>query len=89
MALASDLILAVWVILTYTVIQQVEVNIIQPIVISRAVRLHPALVLFAILVLDTLLGLVGLVLAVPVAATYQVLIKELWFKRMDQVNEDR
>ncbi len=88
MALASDPILTVWVILAYTVIQQVEGNIIQPIVMSQAVRLHPALVLFAILVMGTLFGLVGLILAVPVVATCQVLVKELWVKQMDQVGED-
>lgn len=61
----------------HALIQQVEGNIIQPIVMSQAVRLHPALDLFAMLVMDTLLGLVGLVPAVPEAATCQVLVKEL------------
>jgi predicted PurR-regulated permease PerM len=88
LALASEPILAVWVILAYTIIQQIESNIIQPIVMSQAVRLHPALVLFALLVMGTLFGVVGLVLAVPLVATFQVLVNELWVKRMDQVGED-
>ncbi|MDP8947584.1 MAG: AI-2E family transporter, partial [Actinomycetota bacterium] len=69
-------------------IQQIESNIIQPVVMSQAVRLHPALVLFALLVMGTLFGVVGLVLAVPLVATFQVLVNELWVKRMDQVGED-
>ncbi len=88
LALVSDPILAVWVILAYTIIQQIESNIIQPVVMSQAVRLHPALVLFALLVMGTLFGVVGLVLAVPLVATFQVLVNELWVKRMDQVGED-
>ncbi len=88
LALVSEPILAVWVILAYTIIQQIESNIIQPIVMSQAVRLHPALVLFALLVMGTLFGVVGLVLAVPLVATFQVLVNELWVKRMDQVGED-
>ncbi len=49
LALVSDPISAVWVILAFIIIQQVEGNILQPIVMSQAVNLHPALVVFALL----------------------------------------
>jgi predicted PurR-regulated permease PerM len=75
-------------ILVYTAIQQFEDYVIQPIVMSQAVRLHPALVLFAILVMGTLFGIIGVVLAVPLVAALQVLVNELWVKKMDRMGED-
>lgn len=82
-ALTLEPILAVWVVLVYTAIQQVESNLIQPIVMSQAVRLHPALVVFTIVIMGTLFGLIGVLLAVPVVAVVQVLVNELWVRRMD------
>lgn len=88
LALISDPILAVWVILAYTALQLFEGYVIQPLVMSQAVRLHPALVLFAIIVMGTLFGLVGVLLAVPVVAVVQVLVNELWVKRMNHQGTD-
>ena len=88
LALISDPFTAVWVILAFIIIQQIEGNLLQPIVMSRAVDLHPALVVFAILVMGTLFGLVGVLLAVPLMAALQVLVRELWVKRMDRKGTD-
>lgn len=89
LALISDPITAVWVILAFIIIQQVEGNILQPIVMSQAVDLHPALVVFGILIMGTLFGLVGIFVAVPLVAALQVLVRELWVKRMDRIGTDR
>ncbi len=88
LALVSDPFTVVWVILAFVIIQQIEGNILQPIVMSRAVDLHPALVVFAILIMGTLFGLVGVFLAVPLVAALQVLVRELWVQRMDQIGTD-
>jgi predicted PurR-regulated permease PerM len=88
LALASDPFTAVYVILAFIIIQQIEGNLLQPIVMSRAVDLHPALVVFAILVMGTLFGIVGVFLAVPLVAALQVLVRELWVQKMDQIGTD-
>jgi predicted PurR-regulated permease PerM len=88
LALISDPMLAVWVVLAYTAIQQVESNVIQPIVMSHVVSLHPAVVLFGVLAMGAMFGIVGLLLAVPLVATTQVLVRELWTKRMDEAGVD-
>jgi predicted PurR-regulated permease PerM len=88
LALISDPFTAVWVILAFIIIQQIEGNLLQPIVMSRAVDLHPALVVFAILVMGTLFGLVGVLLAVPLMAALQVLVRELWVKGRDRIGTD-
>lgn len=79
---------ALWVVLAYIGIQAVESNLIQPIVMSRAVSLHPAVVVFALLILGTLFGFVGVLLAVPLVAALHVLVQELWVSRMDNMGTD-
>jgi predicted PurR-regulated permease PerM len=88
LALISDPFSVVWVILAFFIIQQIEGNLLQPIVMSRAVDLHPAMVVFAILVMGTLFGIVGVFLAVPLVAAVQVLVRELWVQKMDQMGTD-
>ena len=79
---------AVWVLLAYGAIQLLESNIIQPVVMSRAVSLHPAMIVFSLLIMGTLFGFVGLLLAVPLVAALHVLVLELWIKRMDRTGID-
>ena len=88
LALISEPFTAVYVIAAFVVIQQIEGNILQPILMSRAVDLHPALVVFAILTMGTLFGIVGVFLAVPLVAVVQVLVRELWVRRMDEMGTD-
>ena len=88
LALISEPFTAVYVILAFIIIQQIEGNLLQPIVMSRAVDLHPALVVFAILIMGTLFGIVGVFLAVPLVAALQVLVRELWVQKMDQMGTD-
>lgn len=55
------------------VVQQVEGNVLQPLVMGRAVSLHPLVILVAVTCGTILLGIPGAVLAVPVVAVaYQV-----------------
>lgn len=79
---------ALWVIAAYLIIQAIESNLIQPLVMSRAVSLHPAVVVFALLIMGTLFGFVGLLLAVPLVAALHVLARELWIERMDRIGTD-
>lgn len=88
LALVQDPILAVWVVVVYLGIQTVESYMIQPIVMSRAVELHPAVVIFAILIMGTLFGLVGVLLAVPLTAALHVLLRKVWTSRMDTLGVD-
>jgi predicted PurR-regulated permease PerM len=88
LALLGDPIDALWVVLAYAGIQAVESYLIQPVVMSRAVSLHPAIVMFALLVMGTLFGFVGVLLAVPLVAALNVLLRELWIERMDQMGTD-
>lgn len=87
-ALFQDPIMALWVLLVYLVIQLCESNLIQPVVMSRAVSLHPVVIVFALLIMGNLFAAVGILLAVPLVAALQVLVQELWTKRMDEKGVD-
>jgi predicted PurR-regulated permease PerM len=55
---------------------------------SRAVTLHPVVVVSAILIMGSLFNLIGLLLAVPLVAALSVLVRELWIARMDRMGTD-
>jgi putative heme transporter len=57
--------------------QEFESRILVPRVYGRTLRLSPALVLVALLVGGTLLGILGALLALPVAAGVQMIVREL------------
>jgi predicted PurR-regulated permease PerM len=69
----------------YSIIyQQVENTLIQPQIQKRAVNVHPFIVLVAVLFGSTLLGVLGALVAIPVAASVQIAIREWWAYRYDQ-----
>lgn len=73
------------------IVQQVESNVLQPILQSRAMGLHAAIVLLSITVGSTLAGIVGAFLAVPVAATIAVVLRyhaEMAALRAGEVSPD-
>jgi predicted PurR-regulated permease PerM len=88
LALVDDPIKALWVILLYLAIQAIESHVVHPLVMSQAVSLHPALVIFAIVIMGTLFGFPGILLAIPLVAALYVLVHELWTKRMDEKGTD-
>jgi predicted PurR-regulated permease PerM len=61
--------------------QQLENNVMQPFVYRRTVALHPLLVIIAVLVGASQLGVLGALLAIPVAASIQVVVRDFWEER--------
>ncbi len=70
--------LAAVVVVVYLVIRQVEDQVVMPVVIGRAVHLHPVVTIFAVLVGLSVYGVLGGLLGVPVAAALNVLFRELY-----------
>jgi predicted PurR-regulated permease PerM len=67
-ALFTSPLTAVWVALMFLAIQQLEGHIVAPQIYSRAIRLNPLVVIFALLFGDQIYGVVGALIALPVAA---------------------
>ncbi len=76
-ALLTSPLQAVLVVLMYFIVQQLEANLLVPNVMHRQVGLHPLVVIVSLLIGGTLQGVVGAVLAVPVAAALQVVVMHL------------
>jgi predicted PurR-regulated permease PerM len=65
----------IWVV--YAIVyQQVENNVIQPRIQARAVQLEPLVVLISVLFGSALFGVLGALLAIPIAAAIQITIRE-------------
>jgi len=68
-------------IIVYVVYQQFENHVIQVAIMSRTVRLSPLAVLVALLAGVQLFGLLGALLAIPVAGIIQVIGKDIYWDR--------
>lgn len=69
--------LALGVLIFFIVQQQVENHLLVPKIMSRQVGISPVVVISALLIGGSLLGIVGAILAIPTAAILQVLFEEL------------
>lgn len=73
-----------WVLVAYLAIQQVESNLLTPLVMQKAVSLHPVVVIDSVTVAGAAFGILGALLAVPVAVVAGILVQRLWFERLEQ-----
>jgi predicted PurR-regulated permease PerM len=74
----GDTIAWVVVIIVY---QQVENNVLQPQVYKRTVDLHPLVIISGILIGSSLLGILGALVAIPIAAAVQIILLDYWRHR--------
>ncbi len=76
-ALSQGLGTVVYVVVFYTIAINLDTHILSPRIMSRAVGTSPLLTLFALLAGIKILGILGGVLAVPLAAALQVIVSEV------------
>ncbi len=69
------------VVLTYAIVQMVVEPLIGTLIISHEVKMHPALVIFAMLLGGRLFGLLGVILSIPAAAAIKVIV--LYYTNME------
>ena len=72
----------IWVIWAI-VYQQIENNLIQPQVQKRTVKVNGFIVLVSVLFGATLLGVLGALVAIPIAASIQIIVREWWEYRRE------
>lgn len=61
--------------LGYFILNQIENYLVVPNVMGKITRLHPLIILFSVLAGGHLFGILGIVLAVPIAATLRILLR--------------
>lgn len=77
-----------WVLLAYVAIQQVESNLLTPLVMRKAISLHPVVVVASVTVAGAAFGALGALLAVPAVVVGDILIRRLWFERLEGTGEN-
>jgi predicted PurR-regulated permease PerM len=80
LAFAQSPTLALYVALFYLVIQQLEGNVVHPLIQRRAVDLPPVLGIVGVFAMASLLGLLGALVAAPLLALLLVLVRELYLR---------
>ena len=83
LALTAGLDVAVAAVIMYTVIQQLENNLLVPKIQGDAVELHPSAVMFALVIGGAIAGLLGAILALPITAAARDVFRYL-FHRLDE-----
>ncbi len=72
----------VWTAAAFVTIQQIESNLLTPLIQRRTVSLPPVLSLFAVVAFGVVLGALGLIFAVPLTVVAYVLVKKLYVREM-------
>jgi len=80
-ALLESPLSALWVALAFVALQQLEGHVVAPNVFGRALRINPLLVIFALLFGGHVAGIVGALVALPLAA----MLRELWMYARENV----
>jgi predicted PurR-regulated permease PerM len=74
---------ALAVLAVYVLVQQIEGNVVIPLVMARVVRLHPAVIAIGVVVVGQLFGLLGLMISVPLISAAVILVRRLWVNRIE------
>ncbi len=69
--------LGMWVLVFYVVVQQVEGHVLTPLILGRTIGLNPIVVIISLLIGGKLAGVLGILLAVPVAVVIVEILEDL------------
>jgi predicted PurR-regulated permease PerM len=78
----SPIQLVIWVVITYTVVRQVQDYFVTPYIMGKITELHPLVILFAVIAGEHVAGILGLILAVPIAG----ILKIIFEYSLDKIN---
>jgi predicted PurR-regulated permease PerM len=79
-ALAQSPKQAVLVIIVYVIVNQIEGNLLLPLIMARTVDMHPAVVAIGLLIVASLFGLIGVFIAIPLISLAIILVQALWIE---------
>ena len=73
------------VVAVFIVYQQIENHLLQPLIYGRTVQLSPLMVLISILLAGSIAGIIGALIAIPIAGSLQVVVIELLAARRERL----
>jgi predicted PurR-regulated permease PerM len=68
--------------------QQLENHLLQPVILARTVQLNPLTVLISILIGVEIAGILGALLAIPVAGMIQIIVRDVWDERRGRLKPE-
>lgn len=84
LAFAQSPMLGLWVLIFYIVVQQMEGHVLAPLILGKTLGLHPVTVVIALLIGGKLAGILGVLLAVPVAVVIVEILDDLAEQRLSR-----
>ncbi|MDB5589795.1 AI-2E family transporter [Enterovirga sp.] len=86
-ALGADPTLALWTLGLFLIVQQVENNVLQPLVQESAVEIPPVLLMVMLFGMGQLFGMVGVIVATPLLAVLIVVVRKVYVEGMLEADE--
>jgi len=80
--LNGDVTQAIWAVVIFVVIQQVDNHVITPLVQRARVNLSPLIIILALIIGGSVAGLLGVLVAVPLTAAIRIIVGHLWRTRV-------
>lgn len=87
-AFAVDPMMALWVLIFYTAQAEITGNFITPLIRSRQMNLHPVSQLFMVLALGSAFGVLGALLATPLAGFAKAYYEEFYLARQPDIQHE-
>jgi predicted PurR-regulated permease PerM len=66
---------AIVVVVVYTVVRQLQDYLVNPYIMGKITKLHPLVILFSVLAGEHIAGMLGLILAVPIAGILRIMLE--------------
>ena len=73
---------AVWAVVIFVIIQQIDNHIITPMIQRTRVQLSPLVIVLALVIGGSVAGLLGVLIAVPLTAAFRILVGHVWRTRV-------
>lgn len=73
-----------WMLLIVVIVQQIDANIINPKLVGASLKLSPILIIFSVTILGAYWGVLGMFLAVPIAAVIKLLVLDFVDNRIEK-----
>lgn len=83
-AMSDSLTKGVIVLVAMVIIQQIEENVLQPLIMGKVMRLHPVVVIASLLIAGYFFGIIGMIFAIPAAVLIRTLIIFALAKKQEQ-----
>lgn len=84
----QDIIHPIYVLIGFVIVQILESTVITPKIVGNSMGLNPVIVIIALMIGGASLGLIGMILALPIAAFIKILINKYFLKIENKVEND-